>query len=126
MIFDKEDRILLCKRTDIDRWNMPGGAMELGESPWEAAIRETKEEVGVDVEVDRLFGVYSKIDDEEVGFAFLCTIVGGELACSDEACDIQYFHVGDLPKNISRFQVERIKDALEYKKDRALLKIQRR
>ena len=41
VIFDKEDRVLLSHRTDLDIWNLPGGGVENGELPNETAIRET-------------------------------------------------------------------------------------
>ena len=40
VIFDSSKRVLLCHRTDIDLWDLPSGAMEQGETPWEAAVRE--------------------------------------------------------------------------------------
>ena len=52
-------KVLLIERTDNGNWAMPGGALDLGESLTQCAVRETKEETGVDVEVMGLVGVYS-------------------------------------------------------------------
>lgn len=55
-------QILLVHRRDMDRWCLPGGFLELGESVAECAVREAKEEVGVSIEPEELslVGVYSE------------------------------------------------------------------
>ena len=53
--------MLLQKRADSNKWGFPGGAVELGETPQMAAIREVKEETGLDVEVDKLIGIYTEL-----------------------------------------------------------------
>jgi 8-oxo-dGTP pyrophosphatase MutT (NUDIX family) len=103
----------LCHRRDHDLWNLPGGGVETGESPWEGVIREVREEVGLDVAVDRLSGIYYKPDQNEFAFAFVCKVLSGQPSLSDEADQIDYFELSRLPKNFSQKQVERIYDALE-------------
>lgn len=51
--------ILLIRRADNDNWALPGGAIDLGESLPQAAIRETKEETGIDCQITGLTGIYS-------------------------------------------------------------------
>lgn len=51
--------ILLIRRTDNGNWALPGGAMELSESVSDAAVRETREETGIDCAVTGLAGIYS-------------------------------------------------------------------
>jgi 8-oxo-dGTP diphosphatase len=106
IIFDEQGRVLLCHRRDLDVWNLPGG-----ELPTEAAVRETGEETGLDVVVERLVGVYGKQDKDEFVFAFACRVVGGQLAATDEADESRYFAIEDIPANTSPKQVERIRDA---------------
>jgi 8-oxo-dGTP pyrophosphatase MutT (NUDIX family) len=50
-IFNDKGEVLLQRRGDSNKWGFPGGAIEIGETPHEAAIREAKEETGLDVEV---------------------------------------------------------------------------
>ncbi len=52
-------RVLFCHRRDCDFWNLPGGGVESGEAPWQAVVREVREEVGLEVEVVRLAGLYA-------------------------------------------------------------------
>lgn len=59
IVLDDAGRILLHKRTDNGLWSIPGGEMEPGESIAETAIREIREETGIEARVDRLLGVYS-------------------------------------------------------------------
>lgn len=61
-VFDECGRVLLQKRGDSGNWGFPGGAIELGETPENAAIRELKEEAGLDVVVNSLIGIYTDSD----------------------------------------------------------------
>ena len=58
-VTDKDGRVLLVHRRDNDLWALPGGAQEIGEYVVDTAVRETREESGVDVEVIGLIGIYS-------------------------------------------------------------------
>lgn len=123
IIRDRENRILLCLRNDYDLWNLPGGGLEKGETPWQGVIREVKEETGLDVEIIQLAGIYSKPEKDEIIFSFECKVIGGKITLNEEARDIQYFSFSKIPKNTSLHQVERIQDLLENK-DGILLKVQ--
>ena len=111
IIFDDQGRVLLCHRRDFDAWNLPGGEVEENESPWDAAIRETREEVGVDVEIVRLTGLYWKPRTGELVFNFEGRIIGGAPTTSDEADEVGYFAIDAVPTNTSPLQLERIRDA---------------
>ena len=54
IILDIQQRVLLCHRKDMDRWNLPGGGVMDGETPWQAVIREVREEVGLQVSINPL------------------------------------------------------------------------
>lgn len=119
VIFDERARVLLCHRTDADLWNLPGGGVEQGETPIDAVIREVWEETGFTVEVDRLVGIYTKPDDNDHTFSFLCRITGGEARLNDEADKIEYVPVACLPENIVPNHVVRIQHARDM--DRGVL-----
>jgi 8-oxo-dGTP pyrophosphatase MutT (NUDIX family) len=77
-VFDEENRILLIQRADSGSWAMPGGAIEVGETPAEGASREAWEETGIEVEPTRLSGIYdsrycgSRSSYHLYHFVFLC------------------------------------------------------
>lgn len=106
VVADPGGRLLLQRRTDNQLWSVPGGAVELGESVLDALRREVLEETGLEVEVDRLIGVYSSpdylvaYDDGEVrqqfSLAFACHVTGGSIQTSSETMDIQWFPPDDL------------------------------
>ncbi|MEU9869797.1 NUDIX domain-containing protein [Actinomadura sp. NPDC048021] len=91
--------ILMIRRTDNDNWALPGGAIDLGESVTQAAIRETKEETGIDVEITGLLGIYSDpkhvihyTSNDEVRQEFSIVLkavpVGGKLLLSAESAEV--------------------------------------
>src|SRR5207247_9792565 len=84
LIFNNEKQILLGHRRDIDWWNLPGGGMESGETVDEALCREVREETGLVVKVERLIGVYSKPQKQEVVLTFRCQVIGGTLHATEE------------------------------------------
>ena len=66
----REGKIALIKRGNEPskgKWAIPGGLVELGESPEQAVIRESREETGLDVESPRLVDVVSNVDFDEQG-----------------------------------------------------------
>jgi ADP-ribose pyrophosphatase YjhB (NUDIX family) len=99
--------ILFIKRSDNDNWAIPGGAIDLGESVIEAAIRETKEETGIDCEITGLVGIYSDpkhvilyTSNGEVRqeFSILLTAraQGGEPTPSDESTDVRWVEKAEV------------------------------
>jgi 8-oxo-dGTP diphosphatase len=110
LILDEKNRILLCHRTDIDLWNLPGGGLEKGETPWQGVIREVKEEVGLEVEIIKLQGIYSKTFEDDIIFSFICKKISDDLTLTNEADDINYFSIDEIPLNTVQRHIERIRD----------------
>ena len=83
VILDKENRILMVKQhhDEKDIWMVPGGGIEEGESSMAAAVREMKEETGLDVEIDRLIWHTEEVSARGQRFVnfFMGRIKGGEL-----------------------------------------------
>jgi 8-oxo-dGTP pyrophosphatase MutT (NUDIX family) len=59
VVVNDDGDILLIRRTDNNNWALPGGAIDLGESASQAAIRETQEETGITCEITGLVGIYT-------------------------------------------------------------------
>lgn len=120
VVFDERGCVLLQKRGGSGKWGFPGGAIELGETPEEAAIRELKEETGLDVMVESLLGIYCDSDvkypngDEaqSICIVYKLKAISGELSCDNvETLELKYFAIDDLPEMFCR-QHEEIKAEL--------------
>jgi len=66
IVRNTEGEILLTRRRDGDEWVLPGGSVEGGETPWDAVVRETNEETGLEVRVERTIGVYVKRSETDL------------------------------------------------------------
>src|SRR6202162_5822369 len=124
LIFNDEKQILLGHRRDIDWWNLPGGGMESGETVDEALCREVSEETGLEVEVERLVGVYSKPQKQEVVLTFRCRILGGILQETEGSRECLFSLPDELPANTLPKHRQRIEDAISNQPE-AILRAQR-
>lgn len=110
--------VLLHQRSDDGRWGLPGGAIEPGEEPAQAVIREVYEETGLRVVPERLVGIYGGYihvypNGDQAGMAnmtFACQVIGGVLRLDgDESLDLRYFPPDALPENtvaVHRVRIE--------------------
>jgi 8-oxo-dGTP diphosphatase len=100
-------RVLLALRGNAplkNRWSLPGGMVELGETVREAAAREVREETGLHVEVGQLLGVFDRVIRDHAGriqyhyvlVDFLCRIASGELNAAGDAVDVRWFARAEL------------------------------
>ncbi len=106
MIVD-EQKILLVKRDHppfIGHWVLPGGHVDYGERVERALIREMKEELGVLVKIEELFGVYSdpKRDPRyhTTSIVYICTKGNKKIQLDHEASEFKFFALDSLPKKI--------------------------
>ncbi len=114
--FDDQKRVLMGHRRDLDLWDLPGGGMDPGELPNEAVVRETKEETGLDVEVERL-SIIAVTPEQELGFTFRCRIAGGRMRMTDESDAVRFFAPSKLPANLSPRKRSAIEIALRNPKE---------
>lgn len=110
-LFDAAGRVLLVLRRDYPVWNLPGGKVERGETPWEAAVRETCEETGLEIEVERLTGVYSKPSRATIVLSFRGRVTGGKLIPTEEGVEGRYFAIDALPELTLPKHVEYVRDS---------------
>lgn len=95
-----DGRIVLARRAiepGFGRWVFPGGYVDRGEEIRTAAIREAREEAGIDIRLDRLAGIYSYPGTTAVIIVYLATWIAGELVIDDESSEIRTFHPGEVP-----------------------------
>jgi 8-oxo-dGTP diphosphatase len=118
-IFDEQGRVLLVHQTyNGNKWAWPGGAVEANESPWDAAVREVKEETVLDVQIVRLVSVYHFTDRNGLGFQFLCRVVGSELQVDGtEISEARFFDRAHLPVPMTQPARQRLADALVNRAD---------
>ncbi|MEB3023995.1 NUDIX hydrolase [[Mycobacterium] crassicus] len=106
IVTDGHGHILLVKRRDNTLWALPGGGHDIGETIEQTAIREVKEETGLDVEVTGLTGIYTNpahvvaFTDGEVrqqfSLCFTTRVLAGELAIDHESTDIAWTAPADI------------------------------
>lgn len=96
----RDNKVLLLKRNiepSLGRWTYPGGFVDLGETVMQAAVRETKEETNVDIEIASLLDVYSYPHVPVVIVVYLARIIGGEPRSGVEAQDTAFFDYHQIP-----------------------------
>lgn len=124
IIRDETGKLLMIQRSDNDLWALPGGAQDIGETTRQAAIRETKEETGYDVEITGISGIYSDprhviaYDDGEVrqefSIAFRGRVFGGDARSSSESKRVVWVSPEDVPNlKIDRSMRLRIEHGLQ-------------
>jgi len=114
VITDSRGRVLLLHTTYGERkWDLPGGVLERGEAPWEAARREAREEIGIELGDLTLVGVYFLAHRDGFGFIFRASRYTGSIQPDGvEVNDARFFSPGEFPSPMSAFARERILDAL--------------
>ena len=100
IIRDERNHVLLVRRAiepGYGRWVFPGGYVDRGEEVRVAAVREAREEAGLDVRIEHLINVYSYPGRAPVIIVYAATIVGGCLACDDEGLEARFFAPDEIP-----------------------------
>lgn len=112
VVINESNEILLHKRSDMKNlWSLPGGVMKVGESISQCCIREIQEEMGLEVEINKMIGIYSSPkcifawSDGSVFqsfvVAFLCEISGDnftKIILNDESDDYGWFGKEEMMK----------------------------
>lgn len=99
-VFQEDAKFVLLRRAiepAYGKWVFPGGFVDRGETVTGAAIRETREEANVDVEIRELIDVYSYPGSPVVVVVYAAEISGGELKAADETLEVQHFRPEDIP-----------------------------
>lgn len=113
-VFDKEDRILLIQRADDQRWAMPGGLVEIGQTLPEAVLRELWEEAGLRGTVKRVMGIFdgkkwgtqARVHLVHVVFLVECRALSPSPGI--EALQARFFSADDLPADMHGSHARRV------------------
>ncbi len=115
-VFNDTGRILLSKRGDFGTWNLPGGRLDSGELLHESAVREVREETGLQVEIERPVGLYFQQGRHRTNILYRAKPIGGELLSeTDETQANRFFPPDDLPEPLyGAFYIEDAKTYATY------------
>lgn len=108
LIVDAENRLLLGKRSvepSKGKWDVIGGFLNYGEHPEDGAVREAKEETGLDVQVVRLLGMfmdtYGTDKEATLNMCFLVKVIKGIEKANDDIAELRWFSVDQIPPEIA-------------------------
>jgi ADP-ribose pyrophosphatase YjhB (NUDIX family) len=109
-VFDRQGRILLVREVqDGSRWTMPGGWVDVNQTPAECAVREVREESGYTARIVKLAAVWDRARQGHpaspfsiVKLMFLCAHAGGTPTTSLETSGSDWFAEDALPQDLSR------------------------
>jgi 8-oxo-dGTP pyrophosphatase MutT (NUDIX family) len=127
VVLNDDGAILLIRRTDNDNWSLPGGAIDIGESLAEAAVREVREETGIVCELSGLVGLYTNPRHvieytsngevrQEFSIVFTAPPTGGTPTPSSESAEVVWV----APDDVDRYGMhpsmrQRIEHCLEHR-----------
>ncbi|MFK3981043.1 NUDIX hydrolase [Micromonospora sp. NPDC050397] len=112
VVVDDHDQVLVIRRQDNGAWQLPGGVLELDETPEVGARREVLEETGADVSIERLTGVYKNMKLGVVALVFRARFVSGEPGPTREAAAVEWWSAERVAAEMDEAFAVRILDAL--------------
>lgn len=123
IIFNDRGEVLLNRSADDGKWHTIGGAIDPGEEPAAAAVREAKEETNLDIRVERIVSVYAGpyqtyANGDQVDYlsvALACRVIGGagEMFTADgEALELRWFPPDALPENLKAMDRRAVEQAV--------------
>ncbi|MEU1407210.1 NUDIX domain-containing protein, partial [Streptomyces sp. NPDC005728] len=96
-----DGRLLAIRRADNGTWELPGGVLEIEETPEAGVAREVLEETGIHVEVDELTGVYKNTTRGIVALVFRCKPAGGTERTSSESTAVDWLSPEEVSERMS-------------------------
>ena len=110
----RRDRVLLVQPWFKRRWQLPGGSLESGETPWKAALREVKEETGMGARIAGLTGIYFRADGS-LAFVFAAKVARDEQPRGPrhEIRKQRWFPAPEALRRLSTASARRLRDALD-------------
>lgn len=113
LLNEKRDKVFLVFRSDYPIWGEVGGAIELGETPDQAVIREAKEETGMKVELIKHVGIYI-LPSGHKEYLFEGRVIGGSFKPEFPGCRGKWFDVTRLPLSMTYHSKRMVNDAVNF------------
>ncbi|MBW8700835.1 CTP pyrophosphohydrolase [Streptomyces sp. MBT84] len=113
VVVREDGRLLAIRRADNGTWELPGGVLELNETPEAGVAREVLEETGIHVEVDELTGVYKNTTRGVVALVFRCKPSGGTERTSTESTAVEWLTPDEVNERMAEVFAVRLLDALD-------------
>lgn len=113
VVVREDGRLLAIRRADNGTWELPGGILELNETPEAGVAREVLEETGIHVEIDELTGVYKNMTRGIVALVFRCKPSGGTERTSNETTAVSWLTPDEVTDRMSEAYAVRLLDALD-------------
>ena len=109
----KDGKILLQRRADNNQWGLPGGLLELNETYEDAAIREVREETGLEIKLVSFLGMYHNYEMEwsngdkahTISAIYVAEIVSGEPRIDEESYELRFFSIEEAPECFAEDQI---------------------
>jgi ADP-ribose pyrophosphatase YjhB (NUDIX family) len=133
VVVNDAGEILMIRRTDNDNWAVPGGAVDLGESVGQAAVRETREESGIECEITGIVGIYSDPKHvilytsngearQEFSIVLTARPLSGQPTPSSESSEVRWVPVSEVRDlTMDRSMRIRINDYLDRKESPVII-----
>ena len=113
VVVREDGRLLAIRRADNGTWELPGGVLELYETPEAGIAREVLEETGIHVQVDELTGVYKNTTRGIVALVFRCKPSGGTERTSTESTAVQWLTADQVSERMAEVFAIRLLDAMD-------------
>jgi ADP-ribose pyrophosphatase YjhB (NUDIX family) len=125
VVFNEANEILLVRESADGHWSLPGGWADIGYSPREVAVKEVREETGLEVRSTRLLAVLDKskhLHPPALEYAYKifveCQPISGQLGGSFDILDCGWFSSDNIPPlSLERITHEQIDLMFDYRKD---------
>ncbi|MFD7682551.1 NUDIX domain-containing protein [Streptomyces sp. NPDC060187] len=109
----EDGRLLAIRRAENGTWELPGGVLELDETPEAGVAREVFEETGIHVEMNQLTGVYKNTTRGVVALVFRCKPSGSTVRTSSESTAVDWLTPEEVSERMAELFAIRLLDALD-------------
>jgi len=113
VVTNDNGRVLVVQRRDNGEWQIPGGILERDESVYAGLRREVGEETGLNIEPDRLTGVYKNLPRGVVALVFRAHAIGGTTGPTEESAAVEWWTADEVTARMSETFAVRVLDAID-------------